>query len=78
MYNTGVTNRAIRVLDTSPPMITHASGEYSRLRFRRLWPAINAQTLRYRMTRLRELLGDALDDPELRYELEFALRAARS
>jgi hypothetical protein len=29
LYNTGVTNRAISVLDTSPPMITHASGEYS-------------------------------------------------
>lgn len=39
---------------------------------------VHAQTLRYRMTRLRELLGDALDDPELRYELEFALRASRS
>lgn len=39
---------------------------------------VHAQTLRYRMTRLRELLGDGLDDPELRYELEFALRASRS
>lgn len=39
---------------------------------------VHAQTLRYRMSRLRELLGDALDDPELRYELEFALRASRS
>jgi hypothetical protein len=29
LYSTGVTNRAISVLDTSPPMITHASGEYS-------------------------------------------------
>jgi hypothetical protein len=37
---------------------------------------VHAQTLRYRMARLRELLGDALDDPELRYELEFALRAS--
>ena len=27
LYSTGVTNRAISVLDTSPPMITHASGE---------------------------------------------------
>ncbi|MBJ7354426.1 MAG: helix-turn-helix domain-containing protein [Thermoleophilaceae bacterium] len=39
---------------------------------------VHAQTLRYRMTRLRELIGDGLDDPELRYELEFALRASRS
>jgi len=29
LYSTGVTNRAISVLDTKPPMITHASGEYS-------------------------------------------------
>jgi hypothetical protein len=39
---------------------------------------VHVQTLRYRMTRLRELLGDALDDPEIRYELEFALRASAS
>jgi hypothetical protein len=26
-YSTGVTNRAMSVLDTNPPMITHASGE---------------------------------------------------
>ncbi len=36
---------------------------------------VHVQTLRYRLSRLRELLGDALDDPERRYELEFALRA---
>jgi len=36
---------------------------------------IHVQTLRYRLARLRELLGDALDDPERRYELEFALRS---
>jgi len=36
---------------------------------------VHQQTLRYRMAKLRELLGDALDDPEVRYELEFALRA---
>lgn len=37
---------------------------------------VHQQTLRYRMTRLRELLGELLDDPDARYELEFALRAA--
>lgn len=37
---------------------------------------VHEQTLRYRMARLRELLGDSLDDPEVRYELEFALRAS--
>jgi hypothetical protein len=29
LFNTGVTNRAMNVLETNPPMITHASGEYS-------------------------------------------------
>lgn len=36
---------------------------------------IHEQTLRYRLNKLRELLGDLLDDPEVRYELEFCLRA---
>jgi DNA-binding PucR family transcriptional regulator len=31
--------------------------------------------VRYRLARLRELLGDELDDPEARLELELALRA---
>ena len=35
---------------------------------------IHPQTVRYRMGRLRELLGDALDDPEERFGLELALR----
>jgi hypothetical protein len=37
--------------------------------------AVHPQTARYRLTRLRELLGDALDDPDARFELELALRA---
>ena len=36
---------------------------------------VHAQTARYRLTRLRELLGDKLDDPDSRLELELALRA---
>jgi hypothetical protein len=36
---------------------------------------LHAQTARYRLTRLRDLLGDALDDPDGRFELELALRA---
>lgn len=36
---------------------------------------VHPQTVRYRMTQLRELLGDDLDDPEARFELELALRA---
>ncbi len=36
---------------------------------------VHPQTVRYRMGRLRELLGPALDSPEGRFELELALRA---
>jgi hypothetical protein len=35
---------------------------------------IHPQTARYRIARLRELLGDQLDDPNARFELEIALR----
>jgi rhodanese-related sulfurtransferase len=35
---------------------------------------IHPQTARYRMARLRELIGDQLDDPDARFELEVALR----
>jgi hypothetical protein len=38
---------------------------------------LHPQTVRYRITRLRELLGDHLDDPDARFELEIALRAVR-
>jgi hypothetical protein len=36
---------------------------------------LHPQTARYRRARLRELLGDQLDDPDARFELELALRA---
>ena len=36
---------------------------------------IHPQTARYRVGRLRELFGDALDDPDSRFWLEVALRA---
>ena len=36
---------------------------------------IHPQTARYRIARLRELLGEQLDDPDARFELELALRA---
>jgi len=36
---------------------------------------IHPQTARYRLGRLRELFGDALDDPDSRFWLEVALRA---
>jgi len=35
---------------------------------------VHPQTARYRTSRLRELLGDQLDDPDARFELEIALR----
>jgi hypothetical protein len=35
---------------------------------------VHPQTVRYRVRRLRELFGDALDDPERRFELALALR----
>ncbi|MGD9737073.1 MAG: PucR family transcriptional regulator [Solirubrobacterales bacterium] len=36
---------------------------------------VHAQTARYRIVRLRELLGEQLDDADARFELELALRA---
>ncbi|HEY8581292.1 MAG TPA: helix-turn-helix domain-containing protein, partial [Capillimicrobium sp.] len=36
---------------------------------------VHPQTVRYRLARLREELGDALDDPAARFELLLALRA---
>lgn len=38
---------------------------------------VHPQTARYRIARLRELLGPDLDDPDARFELELALRAAQ-
>jgi PucR C-terminal helix-turn-helix domain len=38
---------------------------------------VHVQTVRYRLGQLRELFGDALDDPGARLELELAVRAAR-
>src|SRR5918997_265523 len=35
---------------------------------------VHPQTARYRLPRLRELLGEELDDPDVRFELELALR----
>jgi hypothetical protein len=36
---------------------------------------VHPQTARYRVRGLRELLGDTLDDPDARFEIELALRA---
>ena len=37
---------------------------------------VHVQTVRYRLGQLRDLLGDALDDPAARLELALALRIA--
>jgi hypothetical protein len=37
---------------------------------------VHPQTVRYRIARLRQLLGDRLDDPEARFEIQLALRAS--
>jgi len=39
---------------------------------------VHPQTVRYRVARLRELLGDQLDDADARFELALALRAPRA
>jgi PucR C-terminal helix-turn-helix domain len=39
---------------------------------------VHPQTARYRIARLRELLGDQLEDPDARFELQLALRAGAS
>jgi hypothetical protein len=36
---------------------------------------VHVQTVRYRLARLRDLFGDALEDPDARFELAVALRA---
>ncbi len=36
---------------------------------------VHPQTVRYRLSRLRDLLGDALDDPDARFDLDLVLRA---
>jgi sugar diacid utilization regulator len=64
-------NERRRMLETLSAWLAH----------QRQTPAIAAelhvhpQTVRYRVNRLRELLGDSLDTPDGRFELELALRA---
>jgi DNA-binding PucR family transcriptional regulator len=36
---------------------------------------VHPQTARYRLARLRELIGASLDDPDARLEMELAIRA---
>ena len=39
---------------------------------------LHVQTVRYRIGRLRDVLGDELDDPEARFELALALRVRQA
>jgi DNA-binding PucR family transcriptional regulator len=39
---------------------------------------VHPQTVRYRLRQLEELFGDQLADPDIRFELEIALRARRA
>jgi len=39
---------------------------------------VHPQTVRYRLGKLRELLGETLETPDGRFELELALRARRA
>ena len=39
---------------------------------------VHPQTVRYRLGRLRELYGERLDDPDVRFELELALRSSQA
>lgn len=38
---------------------------------------VHPQTVRYRLRQIREMWGDAIDDPDRRFELELVLRAQR-
>jgi PucR-like helix-turn-helix protein len=63
-----------RMEETALAFVQHGGNAAAMARALHLHP----QTIRYRLTRLRELFGDQLDDPDARFELELALRSARS
>ncbi|HEX7024586.1 MAG TPA: helix-turn-helix domain-containing protein, partial [Gemmatimonadales bacterium] len=68
----GLTDRAReRMLETAVSFLRHRGSSVAMARALGVHP----QTARYRVARLRELLGDRLDDPDGRFELEIALRA---
>src|SRR5262249_41591609 len=62
-----------RMEGTARAFVTHGGNAAGMARALHLHP----QTIRYRLGRLRELFGDALTDPDGRFELELALRSAR-
>jgi DNA-binding PucR family transcriptional regulator len=63
-----------RMEETALAFVQHGGNAAAMARALHLHP----QTIRYRLGRLRELLGDQLEDPDARFDLELALRSARS
>jgi DNA-binding PucR family transcriptional regulator len=63
-----------RMEETALAFVQHGGNAAAMARALHLHP----QTVRYRLTRLRELFGDQLEHPDERFELELALRSARS
>lgn len=60
-----------RMEETALAFVRHGGNAAAMARALHLHP----QTIRYRLTRLRELFGDSLDDADNRFELELALRS---
>jgi hypothetical protein len=63
-----------RMEETALAFVQHGGNAAAMARALHLHP----QTIRYRLARLRELLGDQLEDADARFDLELALRSARS
>jgi len=63
---------AARMRETAAAYVRHGGNAVAMAAELRVHP----QTARYRIARLRELLGEQLDDPDARFELELALRPA--
>jgi len=63
-----------RMEETALAFVQHGGNAAAMARALHLHP----QTIRYRLGRLRDLFGDALADPDARFELELALRTRRS
>jgi hypothetical protein len=63
-----------RMEETALAFVQHGGNAAAMARALHLHP----QTIRYRLTRLRELFGEELEDPDTRFDLELALRSVRS
>jgi hypothetical protein len=62
-----------RMEETALAFVQHGGNAAAMARALHLHP----QTIRYRLDRLRELIGDQLEDPDARFDLELALRSSR-